>query len=249
MQIADYFFRFRRWLLLLIFVVGFWAPWERIGGAHPATTWLFLAGLLSRNAGLAIADASIAVMAAAILFALLAALLRTWGTAYLGRGVVRDAALNGKRLVADGPFRYVRNPLYVGTWLHSLALAVLMPAGGALFAVMAVAALNAVKVRAEERHLRATLGEAYTRYTQRVPRFFPALVARVPAGGATARWGDGVIGELYMWGVFVTYVVFAARYNATILEQGVLISLGVSIVVHGIWRPRAAALPDSSVPR
>ncbi len=241
MTISEYFFRFRMWLLLLIFGVGFWAPWERIGGRHPGTMWLFLAGLLSRGVGLPIGDASIAVMAAAILFALLAALLRTWGTAYLGRGVVHDAALHGERVVADGPFRYVRNPLYVGTWLHSLALAVLMPPGGALFAVVAVAALNAVKVRAEERHLRASAGEMYTLYMERVPRFLPSMGPRVPAAGAAARWGDGFLGEIYMWGVFATYVAFASRYNVTILEQGVLISLGVSVVVQGIWRPRALA--------
>ncbi len=241
MKLSEYFFGFRKWLLLLIFGVGFWAPWERIGSAHPGTTWLFLAGLLSRDVGLPIGDASIAVMAAAILFALLAALLRTWGTAYLGRGVVHDAKLHGERVVADGPFRYVRNPLYVGTWLHSLALAVLMSPGGGLFAVVAVVALNAVKVRAEERHLRAWAGEMYTSYLERVPRFFPSIGPRVPATGATARWGDGILGEIYMWGVFVTYVAFASRYNVTILEQGVLISLGVSVVVQGIWRPRALA--------
>jgi protein-S-isoprenylcysteine O-methyltransferase Ste14 len=241
MRVSEFSFRFRRWLLLLIFTIGFWAPWERIGGARPGTTWLFLAGLLARYSRLSMGDASIAVMGAAILCALLAAMLRTWGAAYLGPVVVGDTALHGQRLVADGPYRYVRNPLYVGTWLHALALAVLMPPGGALFAVVAVAALNTAKVRAEERHLQAANGEAYAVYARRVPRFFCARMPRLPAGEDTAHWRAGFLNEIYMWGVVVTYVAFAGRYNVTILEQGVLISLGVSLLVRGIMRPSGLA--------
>jgi len=188
---------------------------------------------------LSIGSASIAVMGAAIFCALLAALLRTWGTAYLGRGVVKDSALHGERVVADGPYRYVRNPLYIGTWLNVVALAVLMPPGGALFAVVLVAALNGAKARAEERLLAMQNGEAYLAYARRVPRFFCAIAARVPAGAARPRWADALLGEIYPWGVVITYAIFANRYNTTILEQGVLISFGIAMLVEGIWRPQA----------
>ena len=241
MKISVLLFRFRRWVLLAIILIGFWSPWERMGGAHPGSTWLYLAGLLARATTLPIAGAFIAVMAAAILCALLAALLRTWATAYLGRGVAHDAALHGERMVADGPYRYVRNPLYLGMWLNMLALAVLMPPGGALFTVAAVAALNGAKARAEECYLTAQCGERYREYRRRVPRFFCAPMPRVPTGGARPRWGDGLLGELYPWGVFVTYVLFASRYDATILEQGVLISFGISLVAQGMFRPRMRA--------
>ncbi len=145
-------------------------------------------------------------------------------------------------MVADGPYRYLRNPLYAGTWLHTLALSILMPPGGALFAVVAVAGVNAVKVRAEERHLRAERGEAYAAYARRVPRFFSSLAPRVPAGGVRPRWMDAFFGEIYYWGVFITYIAFASRYNVTILEQGILISLGVAIVMRGVARPRVSAI-------
>ena len=209
-----------------------------MGGAHPGTTWLFLAGLLAHYHVLPIAYSSIAVMGAAILLALLAALLRTWAAAYLGHSVVRDSALHGERVVADGPYRYVRNPLYVGLWLHSLALAILMPPGGALFAVIAVAIFSVVCVHAEEHYLTAERGEAYIAYARKVPRYFCALTPRVPGSGERARWGDGFLGEIYMWGAVITYVAFASRYNVTILEQGILISLGIAIVLRGIWRPK-----------
>lgn len=237
MKFSDIIFRFRRWVLLSIFLLGFWAPLDRMDGAHPGSTWLFLAGALARARVLPIAYASLAVMAAAILLAVLAALLRTWGTAYLGRGVVRDSTLHGERVVADGPYRYVRNPLYVGTWLHTLALSLLMPPGGALFTVIAVAVLHVALVQAEEQRLAAEGGAAYAAYRCRVPRFFFALTPRVATSAVQPNWGQGFLSEIYYWGVCVTYIAFASRYNVTVLEQGVLISLGIAIVVQGLLRP------------
>ena len=239
MKIPELLFRLRWAAMALIVLFGFWAPWERIGGAQPGTAWLFLAGLLARSGVLPIAESSVAVMAVAILCALLAALLRTWAAAYLGSAVFNDSNLHGDRVVADGPYRYVRNPLYLGTWLIAAALAVLMPPGGALFTIVTIAAFNAVKVRAEERRLTAGSGEIYRAYAQRVPRFFFALRPRVAVGGVRARWADGFLSELFPWGIFVTYVLFAGRYNVTLLVQGVLISLGISVLVRGLWRPRA----------
>ncbi len=102
--------------------------------------------------------------------------------------------------------------------------------------------VNAVKVRAEERHLHAERGDAYAAYARRVPRFFCSVVPCVAAGELRPNWVDGFLEEIYYWGVFVTYIAFASRYNATILEQGILISLGVAIVVRGAVRPRVPAV-------
>ena len=37
--------------------------------------------------------------------------------------------------MADGPYRYVRNPLYIGLWCMVIAMAFLMPASGRIFAI------------------------------------------------------------------------------------------------------------------
>jgi len=237
MKSAGIIFRFRFWVFTAIFFLGFWAPLDRMGGVHPGSTWLFLAGLLARYGILSITYSSIAVMGAAILFALLSAMLRTWGAAYLGPEVVRDRELRAERVVADGPYRYVRHPLYVGLWLHTLALSILMPPGGALFTVIAIAAVIAIFVRAEESRLTAQQGETYLAYQRSVPAFFASPVPRVPANGERPRWGKAFLGEIYLWGVCVTYIGLASRYNVTLLEQGVLISLGISIMVQGLFRP------------
>ena len=141
MKLADFLFRFRRMALIAVFAVAFWAPWERMGGAHPGSTWLWLAGTLQTMGFFPIATSTVVVTAIATLALLLAALVRTWASAYLGFYVVYDRDLHSERVVADGPYRYVRNPLYIGTWLLTAGISILMPPGGALFALVAVTLL------------------------------------------------------------------------------------------------------------
>ncbi|HTU50983.1 MAG TPA: isoprenylcysteine carboxylmethyltransferase family protein [Acidobacteriaceae bacterium] len=241
MKLAQWLFRFRRVALITIFVVAFWAPWERFGGAHPGSTWLWLAGTLEALGFFPIATSTIVVIAMATLALLLAALVRTWATSYLGSDVVFDKDLHAERVVADGPYRYVRNPLYVGTWLLTAALSILMPPGGALFALVTVTLLILAWVFAEERKLTTERGDAYTAYLKKVPRFFPSVVPRVPAGTARPHWLQGFLGEVHLWGMTLTYLIFAHRYNVTILEQGALIAVGITFLVRAVWRP---AIPE-----
>jgi len=55
------------------------------------------------------------VFAAVLL--IVAALLRTWASAYLHAGVVYATEVKTTSLVADGPYRQVRNPLYLANVL------------------------------------------------------------------------------------------------------------------------------------
>ncbi len=77
----------------------------------------------------------------------------------------------------------MRNPLYLGTILHTLALCLLMSWVGAAFAVVAIALLQVLLIRSEERFLSATLGAAYRVYVQKVPRIVPRLT---PVAAETA---------------------------------------------------------------
>ncbi|MGH9615572.1 MAG: methyltransferase family protein [Acidobacteriaceae bacterium] len=239
---SSKFLVWARWAgLIAIFAVGFWAPWERLGGAHPGSTWLWLAGSLAAGGLLTMGSATVLVIAIATTFLLLAALIRTWAAAYLGPDAVKDRELQMERLVASGPYRFVRCPLYLGTWLLTLALTILMPPGGALFALIGVAMLIFALVRAEERKLIARGGEAYTAYLRRVPQFLPAFSPRLGAGAQQPQWMRGFLGEIHFWGMAGTYLFFANRYNVTILEQGVLISIGIALLVRAVWQPLVPA--------
>jgi len=225
-------FRIRYLIHVMVYVLGFVAPWNRWLHLDTVRTWQWLAAWPSRMGWLSFSAATVTVLVLGTLFALAGAGLRTWAAAYLGSGVVQDTAMHGDRIVAAGPYRYMRNPLYLGTFLHTFALALLMQPTGALFSIVLIGVLQLRLMLAEESFLAAKLGEPYREYCAKVPRIVPALTPRVPAPDVKPAWGLGFLGQIYMWGVVVSFLAFGWRYNSLLIVQGVLVSLGVSLVAR-----------------
>jgi uncharacterized SAM-binding protein YcdF (DUF218 family) len=140
--------------------------------------------------------------------------------------------MNGDQVVAAGPYRLLRNPLYLGTLLHTLALALLMPPSGAVFCIVLSGLFQLRLIAGEEAYLTSKLGELYVAYRAKVPALLPALTPRVPASPTQPKWSQAFLGEIYFWGVFLAFVIAGWRYNAFLIIQGVLISLGVSLVAR-----------------
>jgi protein-S-isoprenylcysteine O-methyltransferase Ste14 len=79
-------------------------------------------------------------------------------------------------LRTDGPFRWVRNPIF--TWMITTAagLALLVPNAASLAGFVALVVGLQVQVRlVEEPYLRRTHGEAYVRWAARTGRFVPGV--------------------------------------------------------------------------
>jgi protein-S-isoprenylcysteine O-methyltransferase Ste14 len=225
-------FKFRFLIIVLLCVIGFVAPWNFALHFDTIRTWQLLAATVSRLGWMSFSTATIAFLALGIWLAVGAALLRTWGSAYLGVSVVKAASLQGEEVMAAGPYRWFRNPLYAGTFLNTLALALLMPPSGAVFAVVTIASFQLRLLGAEEAFLTARLGESYLAYRARVPSLLPRLRPGVVASAVQPRWLTGVVGEIYFWGAAASFAILGWRYNAQLVIQGVIISLGVSIVVR-----------------
>ena len=245
---STFEYRFRYALHLVIFVLGFTAPWNYWLHLDPpgpnAHLWGILAVNLSRLGMGNIATAFNVLLAIGTALALAGAFLRTWGAAYLGANIVQShtmhtaeaAPLTG--MLQDGPFRHTRNPLYLGTFLHTVALALLMPVSGAVFTIVTIGVLQIRLILAEEPFLLAKLGAPYAAYCALVPRILPSIKERIAGTGLKARWPQAVLGEIYMWGVAGSFAAVGWRYDAGLLTKCVLVSLGVSMVVRAL-SPRA----------
>jgi protein-S-isoprenylcysteine O-methyltransferase Ste14 len=86
-----------------------------------------------------------------------------------------------RRLVVSGPYRFARNPMYIGAELVLVGVAVFyqsLPVVG--YAVVFAIIVYAFIMLYEEPTLRRTFGEEYERYLCDVPRFLPR---RRPADG------------------------------------------------------------------
>jgi protein-S-isoprenylcysteine O-methyltransferase Ste14 len=231
-------FRFRFYILAALYFLGFVAPWDYWLHADSIRTWQLLASWPARSGWLSFNAATIVVLLLGIIWALKGAILRTWGTAYLSPSVVQDHAMHGEGIIAAGPFRYVRNPLYLGNLFHTLTLALLMPPTGAVFCILAISIFHLRLIAAEESFLTAKLGEPYLAYCAQVPRLIPAPTPRLPASTVQPRWPLAFLGEIYMWGVVITFAILGWRYNSILLIEGVLISLGISLIVRAFLPKR-----------
>jgi protein-S-isoprenylcysteine O-methyltransferase Ste14 len=168
-----------------------------------------------------------AIFFAATILLALAALLRTWASAYLHAAVVYAAEVKTARLVADGPYRRMRNPLYLGNIMMAVAMASLMNRSGAILAILLMWLFCYRLIVREEADLKASQGDQYVRYCNAVPRLWPALRARVPASGKAAEWRAGFKAELWYWGFAASLGAFAGtlslRYFYLILCASILI--------------------------
>jgi len=80
------------------------------------------------------------------------------------------------RLVTDGPFALVRNPIYSAMAPTVLGLALMVPSAVAIAALACLVAGLELQVRlVEEPHLLKAHGTAYAEYAARVGRFVPGV--------------------------------------------------------------------------
>jgi protein-S-isoprenylcysteine O-methyltransferase Ste14 len=231
MRASEIEFRARFW-----FIGGiFWAGFACYSFDHQ-TAGVALAQLLSRraidsNAAAASSHPLRLVFAFAAFLCVLCALIRTWAAAYLHSAVVHDHALHSEKLVADGPFRYVRNPLYLGGVLLAAGMGLLASRTGWFIMTFGLLIFYYRLIFREEAALNASQGESFRAYCAAVPRFFPALRARVPASGAKPRWGQAFGGEMFIWGFALAVVAFAIALSVAIFW----IVLGVSLFGYACY--------------
>lgn len=81
-----------------------------------------------------------------------------------------------KKLVVRGPYKYVRNPIYIGAEFILIGLSILYGSVAILaYAVGAALVLHALVVYYEERTLARKFGDDYAQYKESVPRWIPRV--------------------------------------------------------------------------
>ena len=84
--------------------------------------------------------------------------------------------VEGHTLIQDGPYRFVRNPIYTGMFgmlvATGLAVTERIPL---LLAIVLFAAGTYIRVRSEERLLRQAFGGAFEEYARKVPALIPGV--------------------------------------------------------------------------
>lgn len=239
-------FRLRMAINATIIILGFWAPWiEALGIGRRITLLEWSALELGRTSLVRFTVAVPLVIVVGALIAAIGAVLRVWGTAYLGPGTVNSFEMKAGAVLADGPYRHVRNPLYIGVWFMVAAIAFIMPATGALFVMVLISVFLLRLILAEEAFLSAQLGEPYELYKRAVPRLVPSLRARLHTGGIRPRWLRAALAEVTPIGVFITLAFLSWSYDSRLMGRAILIFFGASLIMRALL-PRPSDSPKTT---
>jgi len=94
------------------------------------------------------------------------------------RGYKAEMSLESKRLVISGPYRLIRNPMYLGTLLIGLGIILALFAWWINFIFLAVFLwIYMPQIRHEEQILSQRFGQDYQAYCKKTPRLFPTVPA------------------------------------------------------------------------
>jgi protein-S-isoprenylcysteine O-methyltransferase Ste14 len=245
-------FRLRMIIQIVIVFFGFWAPWIAsstgswdMGQRISALEWLPLQ--LSKLGVVSFAAATPIVIVLGALAALAGAILRVWGAAYLGYATVHHGDMQAGAVMADGPYRYMRNPLYLGGWFMMIAVSLLMPPSGALFTVVLLTIFYLRLILGEEAFLAGQLGRPYEEYLRAVPRLIPRLRASLPPAGNKAHWLTAAFTEVFPIGAFFTMAVLAWFYDQQLMLEGIFWSFLASLVARGLMKAWIPTLVSAAV--
>ncbi|MGB6198945.1 MAG: isoprenylcysteine carboxylmethyltransferase family protein [Candidatus Acidiferrales bacterium] len=238
MKATLFEFRNRRWFIIAIFLIGFgfYRVDHKEAGVEVAR-WLAL-----HYWAISLHAWTRAAYGFATIVLVVSAALRSWGTAYLQTAVMQSRTVVTDRLLADGPFRHVRNPLYLGNLLMAVGIGLLASRAGFVFLIVAMVVFHYRLILREEAELSATQGESYRAYCARVPRLWFRILPRVPSTGNKAHWLNGILGEVFHWALALGALLYAYSLNIRIFWGVFVLSL-----LPGIWfRFREAGKPRQS---
>jgi len=235
-------FRHRTWFILGIFCVGLSCYW-----IDPHNSGVVLAKNL--HAHVAVLQAPNLRISVRVVFLIgafvvtLGGVIRAWGAAYLRAEVVQDSSVRTERLVADGPFRYTRNPLYLGLLIGVFGAGPLFSRTGWLVQMILASVFCYRLIRREEAHLVLVQGERFVTYFQSVPRLLPALRARIAASGALPHWREAFASQTPWWAIAAGEVAYAVTLRLSIT---LLIALA-GVPVH-LAQKRAGSYKEKRPP-
>jgi protein-S-isoprenylcysteine O-methyltransferase Ste14 len=174
---------------------------DEIVTPHPVVAFLFrrrtFIVLLGMLAMVPWAQPKPALMAAGIGLMLLAEALRIWAA-----GTIHKT----EELTTGGPYAFVRHPLYVGSFVHTVAYCLMSGHWQSfLFAVPLFLLLYSAAVSTEEAMLHKLYGRCYEEYSRQVPRFIPRL-RRPERGHGRFSWAQVAENKEYVniiWAVLL----------------------------------------------
>ena len=136
----------------------------------PGRPFLPAVAVLSGSVGIVFSVCTVALAVGSVW--LVASAVRTLGKQW----ALAARLVEGHNLITAGPYRFVRNPIYTGMLGMLVATGLAMEHWTALIVAVVLFAVGLViRVRSEEKLLRAAFGKEFEDYAERVPAVLPGI--------------------------------------------------------------------------
>jgi len=135
---------------------------------------------------------------AAILLATGGFALRAWASSYLPASIVYHQDVVAEELRVSGPYRFIRNPLYLGNVLQAAGVGLIGPWPVFALLVSAMLVYSLYLARVEEKFLASVHGETFAQYVRAVPAFVPVPGKTLPKGTQPFSLRAGLSAERYL---------------------------------------------------
>ena len=136
--------------------------------------------------------------------------IRWWSTLYIGGRKTAD-------LISEGPYSLCRNPLYLGTFLMVVSVAIFMQSlTFSAGLILASWIYLSTTIPVEERRLRERFGSKFDTYCEEVPRLFPRFSGfqeclRPLKCGLNGLMSEGIRTARWIWLPLICSVVVQLR--------------------------------------
>ncbi|MHB1604848.1 MAG: methyltransferase family protein [Leptospirales bacterium] len=165
---------------------------------------------------------------------MIAVFIRMLGTEYIGRSTVWSSVMKKETLCYDGPYRYLRHPVYAGSLLILFSLAPMCSPYGAVFLILFGGGLTLFLARYEELIL-GDQKKQYKYHMASIPRFIPRrgflkfFIQRIPS--TLKNWRITITSERYNMAFGIGFFCFTVSFQKNAFWVGFIVSL---VILWGI---------------
>lgn len=123
---------------------------------------------------------TVTTLAIGVIFVIIGEFFRFWGVSYAGSETRTTSKPGASKLVTQGPFAYVRNPLYIGNILMYFGISIMSNSLVPFLQITSILYFSFQYyfiIQEEESELKEIFGEKYLHYFEHVNRFLPKFSA------------------------------------------------------------------------
>ncbi len=170
--------------------------------------WRVRVSLIFVIVAIVLATPSLASLLVGIGLTIVGLVIRAWACGHLEKE---------KTLAMSGPYRFTRNPLYLGNLLIGIGVVIGARSWWVLgCALVLFTFFYPVAIFSEKQKMEKLFPEEYPKYSQKVPLFFPKLWSPLPHRGSGFQWNlyknnqecRAILGSAIFWLILTAKFIF-----------------------------------------